>query len=70
MTKDFPCICGHPKNIHDPTTWKKKMFLNSEYLQDACYFGANATGSSICLCEEFTPHNLKYLESKYEEITK
>ena len=55
------CICGHSREIHNPSYSKHKMWPNSSYRQDACYEGLNEEKHE-CRCMHFKQDNLKYLE--------
>lgn len=54
------CICGHNREIHNPSYSKAKMWDNDIYIQDACYVGFD--DHRPCNCYQFKLDNLKYLE--------
>lgn len=53
---DYPCTCGHAKGCHAN---------NPNYIFNLCGF-VNATNDHWCTCGDYTPDNLRYLESKSE----
>jgi hypothetical protein len=41
MNKDFPCVCSHSKEKHNPYMFKQRQFSPESYLQTACYYVTN-----------------------------
>jgi len=67
MNKDFPCVCSHSKEKHNPYMFKQRQYSPESYLQTACYYVTNG-GDILCGYCEYKQDNLRYLEMKaYEE---
>jgi len=58
----FPCKCSHLAKEHVNARFKLEPPLK---LGNYCVFGFGSVGA-ICVCDEFQPDNLKYLEQIYE----
>ena len=65
MQIDFPCICGHSKEIHSPQAFKGRQYSPDTYLLTACYYEIN---DGLCVCREYKQDNLRYLEQLSETL--
>jgi hypothetical protein len=65
MSNNFPCKCGHGCSSHRNGTYPN---LPPYRVSDDCRYRL-ATGK-LCLCSNYTPDNLRYLEliDKREEM--
>lgn len=59
---DYPCICGHTKNMHHETYyWQRKPANVKNLIRQA------DVAVLSCICVDFKLNNLALMEMKYEE---
>jgi hypothetical protein len=59
MSKDFPCICGHSKEVHASYIGKCESTI--------IWKERNGYLSCGIFCEKYVPDNLKYIQQIQEE---
>lgn len=62
MTKDFPCQCSHPRNLHYHVEWTGCAAVISTFISYQVGNNKPYDNAHRCLCKEYTADNLRYLE--------